>query len=705
MYVKSIHLKNFKRFAKLDLEFPGDITVVKGPNERGKSTLVEAMIAALFYDPQKSSKKLEELKSWGADKGYSIKLVFEEDGQAYELTKDFNGKTASLINRDTGELWNDMKEIEEILFRFGGYRNEKLFVATAFVKQDSLQDVVSGKKELSQALEDLISSGAGGQSVSEIIKRTDARIDELLRGLEHPSKNPGIIKELTERRLQKREELSGAKSKLASIQGKEQKLKEKDAAYQKLISELELKKSHLKDIDSYFSFFQKSKELDKRIDEISRDMEEVEKLDKDYNFLVQELKTHTIHENDAKEIHAISREIEVQELRLREMQKDARPFVKGLKGKHEETVSPYLIGILLLFSVLGLGGFFISAWFFAGWIVAAAVALLVFFYPHLTRRKGSRDLEKVIAREEKRLSYLNAALGDVFGRLGATTLQEADEKIRQLKDTSDRAQSIKSKMEGMLRGRTVDGLREGKRKLEKSFALEEARVRGELLSNPPTSEDKKRVERSVLELEKEREKLSEERASVGAEIRTIAADPDVILRLEEDIYIIEEELKRSVRRAKVLNLLKDILKKAKWQAVSGVRKKLEEFMKEFIADITGGRYCELSLDDDLNIKVLSPEKKDFVIPEQSLSRGTIDQLYLVARFAFLEIISGTKKPKKTKEPVPGRPLIILDDPFHAFDSERRARAKKLLKRLSREFQIIFLTHSDEYDACGVVKTI
>ena len=84
MFIKSLELKNFKRFKELNLEFPSDITVVKGPNEQGKSTLVEALIAALFYDPAKSNSDIKNCKAWGCDKFYTIKGSLLEGNQLIE---------------------------------------------------------------------------------------------------------------------------------------------------------------------------------------------------------------------------------------------------------------------------------------------------------------------------------------------------------------------------------------------------------------------------------------------------------------------------------------------------------------------------------------------------------------------------------------------------------------------------------------------
>jgi ABC-type molybdate transport system ATPase subunit len=47
-----------------------------------------------------------------------------------------------------------------------------------------------------------------------------------------------------------------------------------------------------------------------------------------------------------------------------------------------------------------------------------------------------------------------------------------------------------------------------------------------------------------------------------------------------------------------------------------------------------------------------------------------------------------------------RPPLVLDDPFVTLDDDRAMRALALLKRVADDFQIIYLTTSDRYDAAA-----
>ncbi len=113
---------------------------------------------------------------------------------------------------------------------------------------------------------------------------------------------------------------------------------------------------------------------------------------------------------------------------------------------------------------------------------------------------------------------------------------------------------------------------------------------------------------------------------------------------------------------------------------------LEAHMVRDLATATDGRYRRVRVDDrTLDIEVHAPEKGDWV-PVSSLSQGTLDLVYLVARLGLVRLITGDR-----------RPPLVFDDPFVTLDNSRAARALELLKVVASDFQVIYLTTSDRYD--------
>ena len=73
-------------------------------------------------------------------------------------------------------------------------------------------------------------------------------------------------------------------------------------------------------------------------------------------------------------------------------------------------------------------------------------------------------------------------------------------------------------------------------------------------------------------------------------------------------------------------------------------------------------------------------------PVRSLSQGTLDLVFLVARLGLVRLVTGDR-----------RPPLVFDDPFVTLDDGRAARALGLLKSVATDFQVIYLTTSPRYD--------
>jgi DNA repair exonuclease SbcCD ATPase subunit len=97
MIIRSVKLRNFKKHQSLDLTFNEKLNLIGGPNEAGKSTIAEAIHAALFFKHSGNSKEQRELQSILSADGPSVELEFEINRQVYRLKKTFlRGSSCSL---------------------------------------------------------------------------------------------------------------------------------------------------------------------------------------------------------------------------------------------------------------------------------------------------------------------------------------------------------------------------------------------------------------------------------------------------------------------------------------------------------------------------------------------------------------------------------------------------------------------------------
>jgi uncharacterized protein YhaN len=114
---------------------------------------------------------------------------------------------------------------------------------------------------------------------------------------------------------------------------------------------------------------------------------------------------------------------------------------------------------------------------------------------------------------------------------------------------------------------------------------------------------------------------------------------------------------------------------------SEVGRGLRERVSQILSEITQGRYTEVLIDADFHMQV---NTKDRIVPAESLSRGTLEQIYFALRMAAGELLC-------KEECFP----VILDDVFGMYDEERLCA---VLRWLSREPRQVILSTCSKREA-------
>jgi uncharacterized protein YhaN len=201
----------------------------------------------------------------------------------------------------------------------------------------------------------------------------------------------------------------------------------------------------------------------------------------------------------------------------------------------------------------------------------------------------------------------------------------------------------------------------------------------------------KKLKENLPKLEGEKEFLEiniKENENVGAE--------DVV-DLEEKLSFKKEEIYKLKRKIEIDSIIAEMLFRARIQTIKDVSDDLGLKIGENLSYITNGRYNKIRLGENLDMTLWSDKKNDWIDAQssyQELSSGTLDQLFLAARFALAEILT------------PGRNLpIFMDDPFAHFDPKRRAKALELCKKLTEQHQVLIFTCHDYCDEFADEKLI
>ncbi|MBU1167089.1 hypothetical protein KKC60_01630, partial [Patescibacteria group bacterium] len=172
-------------------------------------------------------------------------------------------------------------------------------------------------------------------------------------------------------------------------------------------------------------------------------------------------------------------------------------------------------------------------------------------------------------------------------------------------------------------------------------------------------------------------------------IKSSEGDEEKLLGLEEEVPILKVELEDELKRLKVYEVVFDNMNTAKNKVSFSAKGRLEQDINKYLPFITDNKYEKVYVNDDLAFEVFSKEAAGRIKPEDHLSRGTVDQFYLAARFSLVKLMSEEKKPP-----------MILDDPLVTFDKVRTKKAMELIKKFSEEFQIFLFTYDDVYDKWG-----
>lgn len=142
MYIKQIQIQNFQAIKEFNGDFEGNVYLVTGENELGKSTLLKAIMVLL------TGNRDEVLRN-GEDKGFA-KIVVGGDGKEYEvelrMTKDNPRGTITIKSKDTGLRSDRVTALQEIF----GYQD---FDANEFV---SWSETAEGRRKQVQIVKSLL---------------------------------------------------------------------------------------------------------------------------------------------------------------------------------------------------------------------------------------------------------------------------------------------------------------------------------------------------------------------------------------------------------------------------------------------------------------------------------------------------------------------------------------------------------------------
>lgn len=700
MRVRRLSGKDFRRYRTFDIEFAPGLTVVRGPNEAGKSTVQRALELALTRRATSAAAELESLRPWAAppEARSVINVEFEQDEgdglKSGTLEKTFAGSKGTVRLDYDSQSISDPTLADQVLAELTGIPTEGFFRSTASVRHFELSDLSRDEGALRDRLQASISGADRGTS------RARKKLDKALHDLNtRGDRNPGRLKlaeqavgqsqaaldqgELALAQLERdRDTLSTARDRRADADtslAERRSLLEKARQAERIITEREVASERYEryrqavDIVGEVHALATTHPSPNALPVLRTGVERLRSLDGH----IRELRA------------ALSNEVDVQfevapEPTWQPLSRVSIPLVViGILLAAGPVLLKFL-GIMDLGPIIQVIGGIVA-------VVGLAMAGVAFWL-----RRGHKDQAQLrdieIDRRLRGRSEMEADLVDSVARseaqlaaLGLTDLAEAEDILSREEAHVAQIDRLTAQLEGLVGkepNATLPNLRDTAA-LEVQLKTSALEALGPIAKEPRARE---RLEVEVRDQEGALERARDDEANARARVEANPVDAEQVAGQAERLAAWREQLAGAQRRQRVFAATLEAIDRAEQATMKTATRYLETHMVRDLATVTGGRYRRVRVDDKtLDIEVHAPEKNDWV-HVSSLSQGTLDLVFLVARLGLVRLVTGDR-----------RPPLVFDDPFVTLDDTRAARALGLLKSVAGDFQVIYLTTSDRYD--------
>jgi len=677
MILKSISLKNFRKFKDVFIEFPDGVTGVVGLNGVGKSTLFEAF-AWVLYGPVATRTAADQIKREGAAPSdpcrVEIEFIFDDD--TYRVVREMSGKNLSasgIVNLNGKIAANGAELVTKFIQRKLGM-DWKSFYTSIFAKQKELNTLSSmNPSERRQLILRMLGIDAVDDVISQIRSDTKEKkyvVEKLESDL--------LDVDGTEKIMVYKQELHllEKKQKEFMTHGEEQKKK-------RLMIETELNKTK-KDYETKKQSYEKIYTTKEQLEEkksrfekqqfLGNEIKIIEKtLHERQEYLEKENKKLIMFKNLEKDLQALEQQqqknhdstqtvVKKQE-QNRTMMHRLKEDIKELttKKQHIEKIGPQA-KCPTCERVLG----------------EQQHKLLIVYSEELAKKSSAHqnliDAEIKFTNEYERLSRERQALQkkSIFLRSQVVDRERLQTTLRNISEEIQREK------------RQLDT----KKKEVKSIGSMQYDEKQYLLIRTGVSEAYKQYQASLAKLNEIKEKhqtITLEQKEQEGEKNLIGQQIKTIEKSINDQQKLIQKLGTERHDVQHLSMLSEIMDSYRTYLISQIRPTLSSHASELFDELTDGKYSQIELDEDYNLLVYDQGQPYRI---ERFSGGEEDLANLCIRMAISEII--TERAGSIFN------FIILDEIFGSQDEIRKQNIIKALNSYSSKFRQIFLiTHVED----------
>ena len=729
MIFKELRLLNFGKFEDKKIELQDGINLIYGVNEGGKSTITN-FIDGIFYGFSRDSlarkvrdELFEKSRPWTSNlyRGYIILNDGEED---YRISRDFDKDEVSILNLNTGEdlsndernfLYSRIPQPGVIFFEL----NRKIYKSSFYLGQRLSHLESDASDELKTRINNFSVSEDENLDLNKVIekmeedlynlgtkRRKSSEIGRFYDELEKISKDKANFISLKETYKNSIEDYKLSKEKLKNL---EYKLKGRK------LFELEILKAKLKECQTNES----NGENDYKLSELERAIEINKELGIYSSRLDDLLSTEQENfevdldlEEDYKMYKEINREIQV--LNENNYSKEMEIISWDIKNLERE-IFKY---ILKFMSSMIIGGavIFISLHFKKYLISIVSILFFTYSYFRIVKFRENKDLlnrlknkyqDYRIKSQEKTLikKEFDKEISEILNKYGARDKKELSElfdlKLQEnfkniskneytrelmkknsleIEDTKKKILEHEEDLENIFNKYGVQNIKDLKTLFhykKDDNRISEYKYRIEKLEKENLSGELYKEE-NIEEIQEKIDKEKNNILNLEGSLKTLDESLEKLRVLDERSCELTEKLEKLEYKKELLELsiekMEDFVKSKRKNTLPLLKKEISQYL----SCMTHGKYEEILIDDTFGIRVYDKDIEDYVDLD-SLSIGTIDQIYLAFRLSISKIISDKEIP------------LVLDSHFDAYDDKR---LKESLKMLESQQQVLIFTSTN-----------
>ena len=652
MKIDKIEINAYGKLENKEIKLKDGINLIIGKNESGKSTLLNYIISMFFgVSKLKENKEIsdyDKFKPWSG-KEFSGTINYTLDnGKQIEVFRDFSGKGTKIYNENSEDISKDFeiskKEGNKFFTEQTGLTKD-MYISSIISTQGDVRLDQESQNSIIQKIANLASSGEDNVSYSKAAKKLKEKLNEEVGTNKTKNKPINLIS-------QEQDEINESLKEIYPYEEKKYIIDE----YIKS-SENEVKKYEEQGL--FLDNIKESVEAGNNL--VSQKNIDEEKLKK------QEIqKTDLVYRNNKLEEENKEKSDEIQELKNKQ---------KGIELK-EEAKNKALIYIMIATSIII---FIITTIIFfsvninvvkiiSGIFILVSVALGIFSIMKYIKNK---KIEEENRKKEKELTRIANQINEITTGMNETLAYKG--KIEgQIELLDGDIISLKNNLS------TYDEqIVDNKKQKDKIINLFEGKIDKDYIDQMLKIKDVdieiKNNNENLLESKNQKNRLEIESEEIGRKV-------EEKIKLEERLKAIKEEKDLLLEKEEEINLANKYLEEAYNEMKTRITPKFTENLSYNISKISNNKYNKVQLNDEKGL-MIKKDNGDY-IDLNSLSVGTVDELYLSLRLSMLEEISKEKMP------------VMLDETFAYFDNERLENTIKYLANEVKNHQIIIFTCTD-----------